>query len=255
MYNFFLHSGNTRFPFFPLFLEGSLLLRPLEKMQMRKLFVKAPGERKRGQLLPRVFLGKWEIFAFKCIYSAKESLHSLWRMVLEEIKFQLHLHITPTPASSSDQLAVSCTNITDELLWNHQDFSLIQERGTSPTPAHNRLPVAAKPQAGDMRNFWGWFQKNKIAFYVYIGWCRRIQAGCSLSQAWCRTHFSLELINLSTAKRGPETGKMGMRDRKGRNICRHWPWKEKKWAEQRLFVIFTYPSWKTNCGQTNCTAI
>lgn len=45
MCNFFLHSGNTRFLFSPLFLEGSLLLRLLEKMQMCRLFVKAPGEK------------------------------------------------------------------------------------------------------------------------------------------------------------------------------------------------------------------
>lgn len=112
-------------------------------------------ERKHRQLLPRVFLGKWEIFVFKRIYLAKESLHSLWGTVLEEIKFQLHLHITPTPANSSDQLAVSCTDVSDELLCNHWVFSLtlVQERGNNPTPAHNRLPVVAKPQAGERRNF------------------------------------------------------------------------------------------------------
>lgn len=149
-------------------------------------------------------------------------MHSLWRMVLEEIKFQLHLRITPTPGSSSDQLSVSCTNVTDELLCNHQVFFSYPRKRQQSYPAHNRLPVAAKPQAGDVRNFGGWFKKNKITFYVDISWCRRIQAGCSLRQVWCRTHFSLDIIGHSQERTW---------ERKGRNICRHWLWKQKRWAE------------------------
>lgn len=128
MCNFILHSGNTRFPFFPLFGRKFTAETIREKCKCAGCLLRFQ-EGKLRQLLPWVFLGKREIFVFKCIYLAKESLHSLCRMVLREIKFQMHLCTSPTPANSFNQLVMSqpttasavLTSIT-ELLCNHHFF-------------------------------------------------------------------------------------------------------------------------------------
>lgn len=94
------------------------------------------------------------------------------------------------------------------------------------------------------RNFWGWFKKNEIALCVYIGWCRRIQAGRSLSQVWCRTHFSLELINLDTAKEDLRLENGNKRQKREKHLqTLTLETEEMSWG--RGCLCTTHLSWKT----------